>query len=134
MNNHDERTREIYQKQHERISADDSASGRIYGMYDNSTFGLDAGWFKDKEAIDIGCGNIGAMVLRLIDLGVANCRGVDIDTEWIPPLTKNLLDRGIPRSKFLLETGSVTKTKYEDDSFDFVSVNGVLIHLENMDE
>lgn len=134
MSRHDELTRSIYQKQHERISGDASAADRIFGMYQNNHFGLDTGWFQGKKAIDIGCGNIGSMIFRLINLGVDRCWGADIDSDWIEPLAQNLQARGIPGTKFMLESGSVTKLKYDTGSFDFVSVNGVLIHLESMDE
>jgi ubiquinone/menaquinone biosynthesis C-methylase UbiE len=134
MSRHDELTRSIYQKQHERISGNDAAADRIFGMYDKNSFGLDPDWFKGKQTIDIGCGNIGSMIVRLINLGVGKCWGADIDSEWIEPLAMNLRARGIADSKFQLETGSVTKIQYDTGSFDFVSVNGVLIHLENMDE
>jgi len=134
MSNHDKKTRSIYQKQHERISGNEDAFSRISGMYKESTLGMGVDWFKGKRAIDVGCGNIGAMIIRLLQLGVIKCSGVDIDSDWIKPLSENIKRAGFKESEFELKTGSVTEIPYQDKSFDFVSVNGVLIHLENMDE
>ncbi len=101
-------------------------------MYENNTLGLSSEWFNNKRAIDVGCGNIGAMMLRLLQLGVSECHGVDIGTDWIESLNKNIQNEGGDSSKIHLKTGSVTQIPYPDNSFDFVSVNGVLIHLEDM--
>jgi len=134
MSSHDKNTRSIYQKQHERISGNKDAFSRISGMYKENTLGMTADWFKGKRAVDIGCGNIGAMMIRLLELGVIYCTGVDIDSDWIKPLSENIERAGFHEGRFELKTGSVTNVPFEDESFDFVSVNGVLIHLENLDE
>jgi ubiquinone/menaquinone biosynthesis C-methylase UbiE len=132
MTTHDEITRDIYQKQHERISGDTQAQGRIDGMYSSESFGVDATWFEGKSAVDIGCGNIGALLARFKALGVSRITGIDIGTEWIESLRGALAGRGLNPSTFELRTGSVTEVPYPDATFDFVAINGVLIHLENM--
>ncbi len=134
MHNHDEKTRSIYQKQHERISSDQEAFNRISGMYTNYAMGMSEEWFKGKSAIDIGCGNVGALIIRLLELGVNKCTAVDIGSEWIEPLAENIAKAGFGKEKIELKSGSVTKVPYASHSFDFVSVNGVLIHLENMNQ
>lgn len=134
MSDHDQKTRKIYQKQHERISENKDAFDRIGGMYDSNTFGMTKSWFDGKSAIDVGCGNIGAMIIRLLNLGCADVTGVDIDSDWIYPLSKNIQSAGFSEELFHLKQGSVTSIPYDDGSFDFVAVNGVLIHLENMEE
>ncbi len=134
MSKHDQDTRAIYQKQHERISSNKSAFDRIGGMYDSNTFGMSSGWFDGKSAIDIGCGNIGTMIIRLLKLGCTNVTGVDIDSDWIKPLSENIKSEGFDEELFHLKKGSVISIPYDDSSFDFVAVNGVLIHLENLEE
>ena len=134
MSSHDKNTRSIYQRQHERISGNKDAFSRISGMYKENALGKTTDWFKGKRAVDIGCGNIGAMMIRLLELGVIKCTGVDIDSDWIKPLSENIERTGFHEGEFELKTGSVANVPYEDESFDFVSVNGALIHLENMDE
>src|SRR5450631_1219818 len=134
MTDHHELTRNIYQKQHERISSDRDAAGRIFGMYETSTFGMPADWFAGKEVIDLGCGNIGALMTRLRALGAAKCYGIDIGTEWIRPLETILLNNGFTRNQFEIRSGSVVEIPYGDKLFDFTAINGVLIHLANMAE
>jgi ubiquinone/menaquinone biosynthesis C-methylase UbiE len=134
MTNHNEETRAIYQKQHERISGNQEAFARINGMYKSNVLGMDGEWFKGKRAIDIGCGNVGAMILRLLQLGVEKCTAVDIGNDWMQPLSENIEKAGYAKEKIELKAGSVTQVPYPTKSFDFVSVNGVLIHLEDMDQ
>jgi ubiquinone/menaquinone biosynthesis C-methylase UbiE len=131
---HDLETRKIYEAQHKLISADDQAFGRIAGMYDSATWGIDPEWFRGKTAIDAGCGNIGALIIRLHKLGCARVTGTDLGTDWIEPLHSNLAKEGIPPSAYHLQEGSVTALPFADGSFDFVAINGVLIHLECMDD
>lgn len=128
------KTRDIYQAQHELISADVDAFDRINGMYDSTTFGLDADWFKGKTALDAGCGNIGSLIIKLHRLGAAMVTGADIGTEWIAPLAENLGKEGLPESAYTLKAGNILDLPFPDDSFDFVAINGVLIHLETMDD
>jgi SAM-dependent methyltransferase len=131
---HNIKTRNIYQAQHELISADRAAFSRISDMYKNTTFGLDASWFEGKSALDAGCGNIGSLIIKLHRLGACMVAGTDIGTEWIGSLTKNLVTAGIPESAYSLKEGNLLNLPYPDDFFDFVAINGVLIHLETMDD
>lgn len=131
---HATKTRDIYQAQHELISADIAAFNRINGMYDNATFGLDAGWFKGKSALDAGCGNIGSLIIKLHRLGAALVSGTDIGDDWIEPLAKNLAREGLEPTAYSLSPGNILDLPYPDESFDFVAINGVLIHLETMND
>lgn len=127
---HGEITRRIYEAQHREISADPETFQRIVGQYDGTTFGIDPDWFKGKTALDAGCGNIGAMIRKLHSLGVAQIIGCDIGEGWIGPLSANLADL---ECRVDLLHGDVLALPFEDESFDFVSVNGVLVQLETMD-
>lgn len=125
-----EKTRAIYKKQHERISNNENAFSRIKNMYTDETFSLPKDWFKGKAAIDIGCGNVGALPIYLMQNGISKFYGVDIGNEWMDGLAQNISEYG----EFELKEGSVLDIPYNDNSFDFVSINGVLIHLANLDE
>ena len=129
---HATKTRDIYQAQHELISADADAFHRINRMYENSTFGLDPNWFKGKSALDAGCGNIGSLIIKLHRLGAAIVTGTDIGHEWIAPLTTNLSREGLSSNAYSLTPGNILDLPFPDESFDFVAINGVLIHLETM--
>jgi ubiquinone/menaquinone biosynthesis C-methylase UbiE len=131
MSEHETRTRQIYEAQHKLISADETATARIVGTYEQTTFGVDPQWFKGKSALDAGCGNIGAMILKLHGLG-SKVHAIDLGSDWIEPLTENLTKAGLPSSAYSLQPGSVLDIPFADQEFDFVSINGVLIHLETM--
>jgi ubiquinone/menaquinone biosynthesis C-methylase UbiE len=123
------KTRDIYQKQHERILGDNTALNRITNMYSENKFPMNEGWFKDKVCADIGCGNVGAFLVKLYNWGCKNSIAVDIDKEWIPSLTKAMLKNGIEEDWCETRSGSVLDIPIESNEIDFVSINGVLIHL-----
>lgn len=60
--------------------------------------------------------------------------GVDLGDAWMDKLHANLEHRGIDRSQLLLKPGNVRDIPHPDETFDFVTINGVLIHLNNMNE
>jgi len=127
-------TRSVYEKQHARISADDTTFNRIYGIYEGTTLGIDPAWWRGNQHLDAGCGNFGAFMLRLLHLGVGRVTGIDLGDAWIPKLTNSLLSRGIKQEMFELRPGSVLEIPFPEKSFDFVAVNGVLVHLDSMEE
>lgn len=129
-----EKTRDIYEKQHKRIADDDSVFTRIARSYTAEKFGIDPAWFKGKVALDGGCGNIGALIVKLAELGCSKVHACDIGTSWIPILTEHLKNKGVPESQFELRDGNVVALPYEDEQFDFVAINGVLVHLKDMEE
>lgn len=131
---HETKTRKIYEAQHRRISGDKDATSRIVGQYDNTSFTVDPDWFKGKIGLDAGCGNIGGMIQKLHRLGMAKVTGIDLGSDWINLLSKNLTNAGMPAESYELKPGSVLDIPYPDESFDFVSINGVLIHLETMED
>jgi ubiquinone/menaquinone biosynthesis C-methylase UbiE len=134
LSTHHEITRKIYEKQHERIAADKDALNRIQEMYTENTFGIASEWFEGKEAIDVGCGNVGAIIGRLSRLGVKKVYAIDVGVDWIDKLKTSLTDQSVPRDRYELKPGSVVEIPYADGRFDFVAINGVLIHLRDMGE
>ena len=49
-------------------------------------------------------------------------------------LTDRLQRAGVPMDRVDLRKGNVLELPYEDEQFDFVAINGVLLHLKDMDE
>ena len=129
-----EATRKIYEKQHQRIAGDDSVFNRIARSYSAEKLKVPADWFAGKIALDAGCGNFGALTVKLAELGCAKIHACDIGTDWIPKLAANLISKGVPESTFELRDGNVVNLPYPDAMFDFVAVNGVLVHLKDMEE
>lgn len=128
-----EKTRKIYEKQHQRIAGDDTVFNRISKSYSAEKLHVDPNWFKGKIALDAGCGNFGALIVKLAELGCKKVHACDIGIDWIPKLAKNLEEKGVSKSSFELNAGDVLDLPYEDESIDFVATNGVLAHLEDMD-
>ena len=127
-------TRKVYESQHEMYATDEDAYQRLYDIYNNASWPISKEWFKGKKALDAGCGNAGYLILWLFHQGIANVYGIDIGNEWIEKLKLNLTKRGISQSKLKLQPGSLLNIPFEDNYFDFVSINGVLIHLNNVQE
>jgi len=128
-------TRQIYAKQHKRIVKDDCAFRRHKNLFSSDAFGVvDESWFEGKNALDIGCGNIGALTAQLINLGCKKVCCIDIGTDWILELQSSLKYLGVPENKTEMKHGDHLDIPYEDGSFDFVASNGVLIHLEDMSD
>lgn len=133
---HYEKTRKIYEAQHDRIVKNKDAINRIYGMFDDleKALKIPQSWFEGKRVLDAGCGNMGGLFVKLVNLGCSNVTGIDIGTDWIPLLEKQLKKHNIPKSKYTLKEGNVLNMPFEDETFDFVAIDGVLVHLVDMNE
>ncbi|MDP7445156.1 MAG: class I SAM-dependent methyltransferase [Candidatus Poseidoniia archaeon] len=129
-----ETTRKIYEKQHERIARNDEQFERISRSYSAENFHIEPDWFQGKTVLDAGCGNFGALTVRLAELGCKKIYACDIGMDWIPKLTENLRLKGVPDSQFELRSGNVLDLPYADESFDFVAINGVFGHLQDTAE
>jgi ubiquinone/menaquinone biosynthesis C-methylase UbiE len=126
---HHEMTRDIYHQQHTRLVNNEVARQRIHAMYTKEYFGLD---FNDLSVLDVGCGDMAVLLIRLAQLGAQTLYGVDVGDNWIPNASRELNREGI--SDFTLQPGNVLNLPFQDNSFDFVACNGVLLHLENKQE
>ena len=127
-------TRSLYLKQHSRISASDKTFNRIFGIYKDQNYGLGDKWFKNKIVLDAGCGNFGALTVRLSKLGCHSVYACDLGKKWIKPMRKSLKKRGVNLKNIKLKDGDILKLNYPKNFFDFVANNGVLPHLKNKNE
>ena len=127
-------TRKIYLKQHRRISKNKKAFNRIFSIYSDQSYGLGEKWFKNKITLDAGCGNFGALTLRLSKLGSKKIYACDLGKKWIKPMKKSLISRGVKLNNIEFKPGDILNLKYKKNFFDFVAVNGVLPHLKNKRE
>ena len=127
-------TRSLYLKQHKRISKNKKAFNRIYGIYSDQNYNLGDDWFRDKIALDAGCGNFGALTVRLSKLNCKKIYACDLGKKWISPMKKSLIERGINLNNVKMDPGNILKLNYKKNYFDFVAVNGVLPHLKNKNE
>lgn len=126
-------TRALYHEIHEREAQNDTMMNRIRAMYTEEYFGLGNDFFKGKKALDVGCGNTGVLCVRIKEFGAAEVHGVDLGDDWIETATLEMGKHNI-KNNFFFKPGSVLEIPYEDETFDFVSCNGVLVHLADMEE
>ncbi len=113
--------------------------GRCWTYYSDAEFKEMAGLFtrrfdkngitldlKGKKCIDLGCGS-GRYVIAMADLGASESHGFDLSDLAIKDATERAARLGYgDRCTFL--QGSMLELPYEDQSFDFVSCNGVMHH------
>ena len=100
-------TRNLYLKQHKRISKNKIAFDRIYSIYNDQHYGLGDKWFNDKIVLDAGCGNFGALTVRLSKLSCKKIYACDLGNKWIKPLKKSLKDRKINLKNIEFKSGNI---------------------------
>lgn len=130
-----EETRKIYLKQHNRYLKDDVFFNRFLKMVVNpSYYHLTKNDFQGMKILDAGCGNSAYLEVGLMKLGASHITCLDLGKKWITPLKKILNKFDIPKDSITYKTGSTTKLPFNDNSFDMVFSNGVLMHLNDMQE
>lgn len=80
---------------------------------------------KGKKCIDLGCGS-GRYVIAMADLGASEAHGFDLSDRAIADATARAGRLGYTNTHF--QAGSMLDMPYADESFDFVSCNGVIHH------
>ncbi len=125
------RTKEIYIEQHKNYAKDKSIFNRFLKVAaDPSSYDLPRDFFMGKSALDAGCGNTGYFQVAMSSLGVIRQTCLDLGRDWIPELLSVLKAHGMTENQFDFVEGSTTRLPFEDESFDFVASNGVIMHLE----
>jgi SAM-dependent methyltransferase len=82
---------------------------------------------RAREVLDVGCGvgHWGRLLARVLPSG-ARVTGVDRDPFWVEQATERAAALGLP---FRYEVASVEKLPFEDNTFDLVTCQTVLIHV-----
>jgi ubiquinone/menaquinone biosynthesis C-methylase UbiE len=81
---------------------------------------------KGKRCIDLGCGS-GRYVIAMADMGARESHGFDLSELAIADATTRAERLGYAGRCFFRQ-GSMLELPYDDQSFDFVSCNGVIHH------
>lgn len=129
------KTKKIYISQHKNYSIDDQLFQRFLRVaLDTSSYLLPQDYFEGKSVLDAGCGNTGYFQVAMHKLGAKKITCLDLGTEWMPELKSILSKYEVPQEKIECVDGSTTELPFENDVFDFVASNGVIMHLESVDQ
>jgi len=130
----EQKTKDIYISQHKNYGVDDSIFQRHFShAVDPKSYDLPADFFKGKHVLDAGCGNSGYFQVAMHALGARKLTCLDIGADWQPELEKIVIKHGVPPGFLEMVEGSTTKLPFDNDTFDFVASNGVLMHLESIE-
>ena len=130
------KTKEIYISQHKNYSKDKNIFKRFLDFAeDPKSYGVKTkNFFEGKSILDAGCGNTGYFQVAMHNLGASSVTCLDIGKEWITELKKTMNKFKIPKNFINCVEGSTSDLPFENNSFDFVASNGVIMHLETVQE
>jgi ubiquinone/menaquinone biosynthesis C-methylase UbiE len=127
------RTKDIYIEQHKNFTKDERIFERFLTVaLDPTTYDLPADWFKGKTVLDAGCGNTGYIQVAMHRLGAKKITCLDLGEDWIPELKKVTEKFSVPTEQIEFVAGSTNELPFDDNSFDLVISNGVIMHLESV--
>lgn len=128
-------TKKLYVEQHKAYTRDLSIFDRFYDIAaKEDTYGVGPGYFKGRRVVDIGCGNTAYFQKAMYELGAEHVTCLDLGEDWKPELQSALDGLGVPRSFYTMTAGTASRLPFDDVSFDFVASNGVIMHLDGVDE
>jgi len=131
----EKQTKEIYIEQHKAYLKDKELFDRFYqDAVDPARYLLQKEFFKGIDVLDAGCGNTAYFEKAMHDLGAQSVTCLDIGKEWQPVLKSALNSLGIQEGFVSMVAGSVTEIPLESESFDLVCSNGVIMHLNGLEE
>ena len=87
--------------------------------------------FANKHCLDAGCGN-GRGAIFMMESGAISVQTIDVSPTNIESTKKNLELFG--HEKFSCQQGSIEDLPFENETFDFVWCNGVVMHTANPDK
>ena len=127
-------TKQIYHAQHKRIQEDESARTRLMGITSEEYFQVRPGFFANKKILDAGCGSIIRNAISFYQMGARDITAMDLGDEWFETGRKNMDNYGIAHDEIKFVSGNVTDLPFEAEDFDFVSCDGVLTHLADLEQ
>jgi ubiquinone/menaquinone biosynthesis C-methylase UbiE len=131
----EKQTKEIYIEQHKAYLKDKELFDRFYqDAVDPARYLQNKEFFKGINVLDAGCGNTAYFEKAMYDLGAKSVTCLDIGAEWQPVLKSALNSLGIKEGFASMVAGSVTEIPLESESFDLVCSNGVIMHLNGLEE
>ncbi len=128
-----DKTRAIYEKQHNMYLKDDVLFNRFLTMYsDLSYYHLKEDDLRGATMLDAGCGNTAYFQVAMHNFGIKHQTCLELGNNWIEPLKNKLQEYNLPLDAFSFVPGSTDDLPFESETFDFVTSNGVLVHLNDV--
>ena len=128
MKTHDAITRKVFHSIHKNQIISKTGFKRVKNLLNCENLKLPKNYFKNKICASFGCGSTGAEGQNLLELGANYVHLLDLDKHIINPINKNLKKY---KGKYQIDIGSIEKTSYKNNYFDFILCSGVIHHLEN---
>ena len=122
-------TRNIYHKQHTRMVNDKTTMDRLHNMMSEEFFGLEKDFFVGKKVLDAGCGSTARNSIAFYEFGCRDITALDIGDEWKEIAKENFKNYNVDLSVMNLVNGNAGSLPFEDGTFDFVCLDGVIPHL-----
>ena len=128
MKKHDKKTRKIFNEIHLDQIKNKNSFDKVALSLNEKNLDFKKNYFKNKIVADYGCGSTGAGAYNLLNLGAKFCYLIDTDKHIKKPISQKLIKY---ESKFQIDIGSIEKTPYQDNFFDFILCQGVIHHMDN---
>ena len=128
MKSHNFKTKKIFHKIHLNALKSKSTFSRIKNLFNFKNLRLSKNYFNNKTCADFGCGSTGAGSLNLLELGAKYVHLLDLSKNIEQPIKKVLRKYN---GKYQIDIGTVEKTPYKKNYFDFVLCSGVIHHVKN---
>ena len=127
-------TKKIYLKQHRTYILSNAYKRFLKTYQDPKTYGLNKKHFKNKKVLDLGCGSTGYLQKAMEILKCHSVTCSDLGTQYIKDL-KVFEKKYINKKNFLIyKSQNIKNLTFENDSFDIVFLNGVIMHLESLED
>ena len=125
---HNIQTGKIFHNIHLKHIEQKTGYKRISNLLNCKTLKLRKNYFQEKICADFGCGSTGAGAYNLLQMKAKFVHLIDINKHITKHIKKNLKKY---EGKYLIDIGTMEKTKYKNNYFDFILCQGAIHHAYN---
>jgi len=128
MKSVEKKTRKIFHSIHKGHMKSKKGFLRVKNLLNCKNLKLPKNYFNNKICADFGCGSTGAGGLNLLELGAQYVHLIDLDKSIKSTINQNLKKY---KGRYQADVGSIKKTNYKSNYFDFILCSGVIHHVDN---